>query len=785
MGKKWDYDVPSVEVWQEALRVLKPGGYLLSFAGTRTQHRMAVRIEDAGFEIRDMIMYVYGSGFPKSLNINKQLLKKISCGNMEEYERNNKKTKSQVSEMWKAIISSTLAKKENNDRRTLQEVLEDMEQGEQLKIFTSSSIREEIQISERQRQSCLERWSDLPTPQGELYCKCKVCSLPTGIFINGKKRWICYGTQTNNGETSWEIIDENGVCSSYQSQSTGQSLGELNVVCEQCGTQIIRSEGLGSALKPACEPITVARKPISEKNLASNFIKWGVGGINIDECRVGTEKISVHGYQGQGVYGVGGKASYTTKENGADTRPTYTEATGRFPANLCWTCSCEPHYLTGSVLFDILNIISNQIKLCLLKNSSSNVQSVEKKKSLQDMTSEEKMLCFAVENVDTPTLERILGKTLEVIFNEDTECSVEMLEKSMNTSLSISLSGNEKMEEYQKVLKYITLTATNLITELKTYKLSQSQIIGSFITKVISGIQEQSQVKSHSPNCEVVELFPNTKSGSIKAGRPNGTSFSIGGELGKRISQYDTHGDSGSAARFFYCAKASKSERNKGLDCYLTVKYNGSIINNNKTLCKEENMVAVQLLQKVISEQELVSFNIDESGVNIMVQCHKDSLSIILTEINRIIGLKIYNSLMHSLTNESTQVVNSEMEVGGSLAENVADLKRWILTITKGNQELALGASRVVCEMLQLISVEENWKEKTNTHATVKPIALMEYLIKLVSKEGHLVLDPFAGSGSTLIACQNLRRNFIGIEREPDYIKIAESRLKIRQQTLI
>lgn len=68
MGKKWDYDVPSVELWAECLRVLKPGGHLLAFAGTRTQHRMACRIEDAGFEIRDMIAWLYGSGFPKSHN---------------------------------------------------------------------------------------------------------------------------------------------------------------------------------------------------------------------------------------------------------------------------------------------------------------------------------------------------------------------------------------------------------------------------------------------------------------------------------------------------------------------------------------------------------------------------------------------------------------------------------------------------------------------------------------------------------------------------------------------
>lgn len=72
MGKKWDYDVPSVEVWTECLRVLKPGGHLLTFGGARTYHRLAVNVEDAGFEIRDQIMWVYGSGFPKSMNLAKQ-----------------------------------------------------------------------------------------------------------------------------------------------------------------------------------------------------------------------------------------------------------------------------------------------------------------------------------------------------------------------------------------------------------------------------------------------------------------------------------------------------------------------------------------------------------------------------------------------------------------------------------------------------------------------------------------------------------------------------------------
>jgi site-specific DNA-methyltransferase (adenine-specific) len=69
MGHKWDYQVPTVEQWAECLRVLKPGGHLLAFGGSRTYHRLVVNIEDAGFEIRDQLMWIYGSGFPKSKNL--------------------------------------------------------------------------------------------------------------------------------------------------------------------------------------------------------------------------------------------------------------------------------------------------------------------------------------------------------------------------------------------------------------------------------------------------------------------------------------------------------------------------------------------------------------------------------------------------------------------------------------------------------------------------------------------------------------------------------------------
>lgn len=79
MGKKWDYDVPSVAIWQEGLRVLKPGGHLLAFGGTRTFHRTVVAIEDAGFEIRDMIAWIHGQGFPKSLDVSKAIDKEAGA----------------------------------------------------------------------------------------------------------------------------------------------------------------------------------------------------------------------------------------------------------------------------------------------------------------------------------------------------------------------------------------------------------------------------------------------------------------------------------------------------------------------------------------------------------------------------------------------------------------------------------------------------------------------------------------------------------------------------------
>lgn len=204
MGKKWDYDVPGVEVWKECLRILKPGGHLLAFAGTRTQHRMAVRIEDAGFEIRDMIAWVYGSGFPKSLNIGKAIDK--LNGNLNE-------------------TTSTLFNNPNGKR--------------------------------------------------DLTKRCDY-----GYIYN----------PINNNAKQWN--------------------------------------GWGTALKPAFEPITVARKPL-QGTVAANVLEHGTGALNINGCRVERDADDTSGWSQSG-----SKASDNRAMSGGNyARESKPDADGRFPAN--------------------------------------------------------------------------------------------------------------------------------------------------------------------------------------------------------------------------------------------------------------------------------------------------------------------------------------------------------------------------------------------------------------------------------------------------------------------
>lgn len=165
MGKHWDHDVPGVDVWKEAYRILKPGGYLLNSCGTRTYHRMAVNVEDAGFEIRDCLQWIYGSGFPKSLDVSKAIDKHMGA------ER--------------TVIGNKLTN----------------------------------------------------------------VGMQGGNFSNVSKTGTVLLTEANSAEAQqWD--------------------------------------GWGTALKPACEMIVMARKPL-DGTVAENVLKWGTGAIWIDGCRIG------------------------------------------------------------------------------------------------------------------------------------------------------------------------------------------------------------------------------------------------------------------------------------------------------------------------------------------------------------------------------------------------------------------------------------------------------------------------------------------------------------------
>jgi len=244
MGKQWDALPPGREWAEECLRVLKPGGHLLAFGGSRTWHRLAVAIEDAGFEIRDSIAWMYGSGFPKSLDVSKAIDKANGRRFEDRYALGR-----HIRERREAV---GLSRAEVNAR-------------------LGAATKCEHYESESPgfaRVPTLVDWAILRPLLGlsdsfrELVERVEAEREVVGAGVSGKT----YGMGGLRGvETSTGAFD----------------------VTAPATPDAERWQGWGTALKPAFEPIVVARKPLVG-TVAANVLEHGTGALNIDGCRIGT-----------------------------------------------------------------------------------------------------------------------------------------------------------------------------------------------------------------------------------------------------------------------------------------------------------------------------------------------------------------------------------------------------------------------------------------------------------------------------------------------------------------
>ena len=294
MNKGWDNSGIAFQpsTWQKCYEVLKPGGYLLAFGGSRTFHRIACAIEDAGFEIRDTIMWLYGSGFPKSMDISKQLDKR-NGRNIEIYKEIGKHIKQKREE-------KNISLKEMNN----------------IFGYVAGCNWWESQNDNNVRLPNLKDWKKLKE------------------LINVSLK---YDEIIEREEAEREVIGTKKVMGKNTTDIYGKYKGgEVDITIPE--TDLAKQwQGWGTALKPSFEPIIVARKTF-KGSLVDNVIEYGVGGINIDECRVGNEELH-NSYAGNKNSGFTSADERDEKGKGmfSGLKEGETIVNGRFPANTILT----------------------------------------------------------------------------------------------------------------------------------------------------------------------------------------------------------------------------------------------------------------------------------------------------------------------------------------------------------------------------------------------------------------------------------------------------------------
>lgn len=282
MGKSWDSFVPGPSIWKEVFRVLKPGGHLLAFFGSRTYDLGSLAIRLAGFEIRDQIMWVYGSGFPKSLDVSKAIDKANG-----KYERDLQPFADYVKEQRVSKGWSLKKLDEVMGTNTAASWWEGRKKGIQppgLTIYNKLKIVLEMD----DRFDELIEWLEAERE-----------------VIGTKKSGIA-----NKDETVRHTI---GASKSIDVDITAPATDEAK-----------QWSGWGTALKPAHEPICVARKPLSG-TVAENVLTHSTGALNIDGCRVPTDE-EIKG-------GSGGLLSHQRDNTDYPQNDWQPSEQGRWPAN--------------------------------------------------------------------------------------------------------------------------------------------------------------------------------------------------------------------------------------------------------------------------------------------------------------------------------------------------------------------------------------------------------------------------------------------------------------------
>jgi len=261
MGKKWDSKGGPQEFqrwceeWgRECLRVLRKGGHILSFGGTRTYHRMVAGLEDAGFEIRDCITWLYGTGFPKSHDIGKAM-DKWGGGDLEG-----------VQHMAKQLKNARIAR--------------GMKIGECDRIFCGGTTA----------------WSWYEGRNTKEGLRVSLPSTETMALIS--QEWPemkpVFDSFNQKGEIIGEKIHSRSGGDDFAKRPNSKSTKKVETVHSSATSNAERWKGYGTALKPASEPIVVARKPF-KGTIVENVMKNGVGVFNIDACRIATNEKLIAG----------------------------------------------------------------------------------------------------------------------------------------------------------------------------------------------------------------------------------------------------------------------------------------------------------------------------------------------------------------------------------------------------------------------------------------------------------------------------------------------------------